>query len=77
MTLEKVDIGESFDKDNYYWRTEVIRAASELARLQEATGLKIALAVRYIEYGCVRSIRIVTTDRQHYKVFYKKNEYKL
>jgi hypothetical protein len=77
MTLEKVDIGDSFDKDNYYWRTEAIRSSSELARLEEETGLKIALAVRYIEYGFVRSIRIVTKDRQHYQTHYKKGEYKL
>lgn len=77
MTLEKVDIGDSFDKDNYYWRTETIRSSSELARLEEETGLQIALAVRYIEYGFVRSIRIVTKDRQHYQTHYKKGEYKL
>lgn len=77
MKIEKVDIGDSFDKDNYYWRTEAIRSSSELSRLEEETGLQIALAVKYIENGSVRSVRIVTKDRQHYQTYYKKGEYKL
>ena len=69
--LKQVDAGYEFNNEGYGWSERVITDESVLAVLEMRYGIQIALAVEY-EEGCeTKSIRIVTKDRKHYKLYLK------
>lgn len=66
--LKQVDAGYEFNKDGYGWSETVITDEIVLAVLEMRFGIQIALAIEYKEGSKTKSIRIVTTDRKHYKL---------
>ena len=67
--LKQVDADYEFNKEGYGWSENVITDESVLAVLEMRYGIQIALAIEYIE-GCeTKSVRIVTKDRKHYKLY--------
>lgn len=67
--LKQVDAGYELNKEGYGWSETVITDERVLAVLEMRYGIQIALAVEYKE-GCeTKSIRIVTKDRKHYKLY--------
>lgn len=68
MKITEAEKTRLFNRGDYLWEERTITLDSELDELEKKTGLKIALAVKYIEMGKLISIKIVTTDRRHYNV---------
>ncbi len=69
--LKQVDAGYEFNEESFCWSKNVITDESVLAVLEMRYNMQIALAIEYIE-GCeTKSIRIVTKDRKHYKLYLK------
>lgn len=68
--LKQVDAGYEFDEEGFGWSKTVITDESVLAVLEMRHNLKIALAIEYKEGSETKSIRIVTTDRKHYKLLF-------
>jgi len=69
--LKQIDAGYWFNKEGYGWSENVITDESVLAVLEMRYGIQIALAIEYKECNETKSIRIVTTDRKHYKLYLK------
>ena len=67
--LKQVGAGYELNKEGYCWSESVITDENVLAVLEMRYNLKIALAIEYKEGGETKSIRIVTTDRKHYKLY--------
>lgn len=67
--LEQVDAGYEFNKEGFGWSENVITDESVLAVIEMRHGIQIALAIEYNEGGETKSIRIVTKDRKHYKLY--------
>ena len=67
--LKQVDAGYELNKEDYGWSENVITDESVLAVLEMRYGIQIALAIEYKEGNETKSIRIVTTDRKHYKLY--------
>lgn len=67
--LKQVDDGYGFNKEGYGWSETVITDESVLAVLEMRYGIQIALAIEYKEGNETKSIRIVTKDRKHYKLY--------
>lgn len=67
--LKQVEAGDSFNREGFCWSEKVITDESLLAVFEMRYKLKIALAIEYKEYGKTKSIRIVTKDSKHYKLF--------
>lgn len=67
--LVQVEAGDSFNKECFSWSEKVITDESVLAVLAMRYNLEIALAIEYKEFGETKSIRIVTRDFKHYKLF--------
>ena len=67
--LKQVDAGYEFNKEDYGWSENVITDESVLAVLEMRYSIKIALAIEYKEGNQTKSIRIVTKDRKHYKLY--------
>lgn len=67
--LKQVDAGYEFNKESYGWSETVITDESLLAVLEMRYDVQIALAIEYKEGSVTKSIRIVTTDRKHYKLY--------
>jgi hypothetical protein len=67
--LKQVDADYEFNREGYGWSERVITDESVLAVLEMRYGIQIALAIEYKEDGETKSIRIVTTDRKHYKLY--------
>ena len=67
--LKQVDAGYEFNREGYGWSENVITDESVLAVLEMRYGIKIALAIEYKEGNQTKSIRIVTKDRKHYKLY--------
>lgn len=66
--LTEVTAGYGLNSEGYGWTERVITDESVLAVLEMRYNLKIALAIEYKEGSETKSIRIVTTDRKHYKL---------
>lgn len=69
--LKQVDAGYGFNKEGYGWAERVITDESVLAVFEMRHNLKIALAIEYKEGVETKSVRIVTKDRKHYKLYLK------
>lgn len=69
--LKQVDAGYEFNKEGCGWSERVITDESVLAVLEMRYNLKIALAIEYKEGSETKSVRIVTKDRKHYKLYLK------
>lgn len=67
--LFQVEARDGFNQGHSDWFDEVITDESVLAVLETRYNLQIALAIEYKEFGETKSIRIVTKDRKHYKLF--------
>jgi hypothetical protein len=67
--LKQVDDGYEFNKEGYGWTERVITDESVLAVLEMRYNIQIALAIEYKEGNQTKSIRIVTKDRKHYKLY--------
>ena len=67
--LKQVDAGYELNKEDYGWSENVITDESVLAVLEMRYGIQIALAIEYKEGNKTKSIRIVTKDRKHYKLY--------
>ena len=69
--LKQVDAGYEFNEEDFYWSKNVITDERVLAVLEMRYGIQIALAIGYKEGSETKSVRIVTTDRKHYKLYLK------
>jgi hypothetical protein len=67
--LKQVDAGYEFNKEGYGWSENVIIDESVLSVLEMRYGIQIALAIEYKEGNETKSVRIVTKDRKHYKLY--------
>lgn len=67
--LKQVDAGCEFNNEGRGWSENVITDESVLAVLEMRYGIQIALAVEYKEGSKTKSVRIVTKDRKHYKLY--------
>ena len=67
--LKQVDAGYVFNEEGNGWSENVITDESVLAVLEVRYGIQIALAIEYKEGSETKSIRIVTKDRKHYKLY--------
>jgi hypothetical protein len=67
--LKQVDAGYEFNKEGYSWSEIVITDESVLAVLETRYNIQIALAIEYKEGSVTKSVRIVTKDRKHYKLY--------
>ena len=67
--LVEVTAGYGLNSNGYGWTERVITDESVLAVLEMRHNLKIALAIEYKEGNETKSIRIVTKDRKHYKLY--------
>ena len=67
--LTEVTAGYGLNCEGYGWTERVITDESVLAVLEMRYCIQIALAIEYKEGGETKSIRIVTTDRKHYKLY--------
>lgn len=67
--LKQVDAGYEFNREGFCWSKTVITDESVLAVLEMRYGIQIALAVEYKEGNETKTIRIVTKDRNHYKLY--------
>ena len=67
--LKQVDAGYEFNNEGHGWSETVITDESVLSVLEMRYGIQIALAVEYKEGSKTKSIRIVTKDRKHYKLY--------
>lgn len=64
-----VNAGYGLNSEGYGWTETVITDESVLAVLETRYGIQIALAIEYEEGNETKSIRIVTKDRKHYKLY--------
>lgn len=69
--LKQVDAGYEFNEEDFYWSKNVITDERILAVLEMRYGIQIALAIVYKEGSETKSVRIVTKDRKHYKLYLK------
>lgn len=69
--LKQVDAGYEFNEESFCWSKNVITDESVLAVLEMRYNIQIALAIEYKEGSETKSIRIVTKDRKHYKLYLK------
>lgn len=69
--LKQVDAGYEFNEEDLYWSKNVITDERILAVLEMRYGIQIALAIGYKEGSETKSVRIVTKDRKHYKLYLK------
>lgn len=67
--LKQVNAGYEFNNEGYSWSETVITDESVLAVLEMRYNIQIALAIEYKEGNETKSIRIVTKDRKHYKLY--------
>jgi hypothetical protein len=67
--LTEVTAGYGLNSEGYGWTKKVITDESVLAVLEMRYGIQIALAIEYKEGNETKSIRIVTKDRKHYKLY--------
>lgn len=67
--LKQVDAGYGFNIDGCGWTETVITDESVLAVLEMRYNIQIALAIEYKEGSQTKSVRIVTKDRKHYKLY--------
>ena len=67
--LTEVTAGYGLNCEGYGWTERVITDESVLAVLEMRYSIQIALAIEYKEGGETKSIRIVTKDRKHYKLY--------
>lgn len=67
--LAEVTADYGLNSEGCGWSENVITDESVLAVLEMRYNLKIALAIEYKECGKTKSIRIVTKDRKHYKLY--------
>lgn len=67
--LIQVDAGYELNKEGYGWSENVITDESVLAVLEMRYNIQIALAIEYKEGNQTKSVRIVTKDRKHYKLY--------
>ena len=65
----QVESGDNFNHKGLGWSEKVITDESVLAVLEMRYNLKIALAIEYKEGNETKLVRIVTTDRKHYKLY--------
>lgn len=67
--LKQVESGDYFNHEGFGLSEKVITDESVLAVLEMRYGIQIALAIEYKEGNETKSIRIVTKDRKHYKLY--------
>lgn len=67
--LVEVTAGYGLNSNGYGWTERVITDETVLAVLEMRYNLQIALAIKYKEGNETKSIRIVTKDRKHYKLY--------
>jgi hypothetical protein len=67
--LVEVTAGYGLNSNGYDWTERVITDESVLAVLEMRYNIQIALAIEYKESNETKSIRIVTKDRKHYKLY--------
>lgn len=67
--LVEVTAGYGLDSNGYNWTERVITDESVLAVIEMRYNIQIALAIEYEEGNETKSVRIVTTDRKHYKLY--------
>lgn len=67
--LKQVDAGYEFNEEGCGWSETVITDESALAVLEMRYDIQIALAIEYKEGSETKSVRIVTKDRKHYKLY--------
>lgn len=68
--LKQVESGVDFNYEGFGWSEKVITDESVLAVLEMRYNIQIALAIEYIECSETKSVRIVTKDRKHYKLYF-------
>lgn len=67
--LVEVTAGYGLNSNGYDWTERVITDESVLEVLEMRYGIQIALAIEYKEGSETKSVRIVTKDRKHYKLY--------
>lgn len=67
--LVEVTASYGLNSNGYDWTERVITDESVLAVLEMRYGIQIALAIEYKEGSETKSVRIVTKDRKHYKLY--------
>lgn len=69
LAVTEVMKGAFFDREDFSYSIKTITDDDEIKMLELQTGLSIALALEYSEYGHLGQILIVATDRKHYKIY--------
>ena len=69
-SITAVRKGSFFDKEFSSYSISTVVDDEILYELERKTGLRIALALEYREYGELNQILIVSTDRKHYKIYW-------
>ena len=68
MELVELPKNQLFNRESYQWSDETIILDNDVDKLEQETGLQIALAINYYENGDLKYIKVVTKDRRHYKL---------
>ena len=70
MRLEKIDPHRSsLNREGHCWDDRVVTDDAELDRIGSMIGIRVVLAVAYLEYGEIKQYYLVDENRKHYKLY--------